>query len=978
MLLKRLLLLTLLLFFGNIFVFAQTDFNLVGKDSVMSGEYTFNNVSLTKNASITVAAYNATTKKGGALVIKANTIVIEAGSFISATAKGGGGLSTPGYGGGAGYGGPGGSFYYVASTGGQIYGDSLENYVYMGSNGGKTGFQGGVGGGSITLVCSTLVVHGKILTDGGDAGSFGYYDDAPGGGSGGGILINCKNIFFDGTITANGGKGGDAGGGMRSGGGGGGGRIKIFAVSKTLLGVFSVKGAWGVNNGQDGTMKFDSYPTTPILLTPINYTNLSKPTFLMITSDAEIWNNMNYKIEISKDSFKTIYSSFDQRFNPIGWSKLNYTTNDTAVFTIQDVLPDGKYQWRAYAYDGSVWSDGWNWNAPYPTTFNEFIVGATYISLSSPIGSEAWQAGTQKTINWSSGKVTNVKIEYTTDAGSTWTTIIGSYPASSSKFYWNIPASINSQQCLIKVSSTASSSVYGISANTFSILPGWQANLNIRDAGSSTAQGTLVFGVAPDATDGLDYQYGEAPLPPTPPSGVFDSRFDMPGPPAVSSAVDFRNASLKNVTWNLRFQASTSGYPITFSWDVASLPIGNFFLRDVINGTIINVDMKSQNSYTLTNSGITSLKIDYTRASCNTYSYSSGWGLYSVPVIADNMAANAIFPQAASPVYEFSNTAGYFAQTVLTTGKGYWVSMGTQTQQTLCGGYVVGYNVPVKAGWNIIGVYSNPVTVSAITTQGTTVSSPFYSYSSGYVNASTLQSSLGYWVKVTTDGNLVLPTALAKGEAITEIKYDNKWGRLIFTDNARNSSTLYSAPTGVSVASFEMPPLPPNGIFDVRYSSQKNVEVLSGSEKEITISGGAYPVVIRAEGSSFTIKDKATNGAILSKLVQNGGTLTIANQGINQLIIQGSTAPVAFELLQNYPNPFNPKTRISFSLPERTRAELAVYNTLGEKVAELVNELKEPGFYNVDWNAEHFSSGIYFYQLKTEKQSIVKKLILMK
>lgn len=973
---KCLLFLLSFILLNQINIFSQ-DFNLVAKDSVMSGEYTFNNVSLTKNASITVAAYNATTKKGGTLVIKANTIVIEAGSYINASLKGGGGLSSVGWGGGAGHGGAGGASNAAASAG-TIYGDSLENYVYMGTNGGNSEANGGKGGGSVSIFCITLVLHGKILADGGNGDNNGGYSSIGGGGaSGGGILLNCKNLFFDGTISANGGQGGIGTYYGSPGGGGGGGRIKIFAVTKTISGAITAIGVWGQNNGQNGTIKFNSFPTSPYLIYPSNYASSNKPQFLIATTDADTWNNINYKIELSKDTFKTIYATYNQIYDPLGWSKLKYSTNDTALFIPQDVLPDGKYQWRAYAYDGSVWSDGWNLNSPVPATFNEFIVGATYVSLSSPLGGEKWQSGTVHQINWTSGKVTNVKIEYSTDAGTTWTTIIGSTPASSGRYYWVLP-NINSTQCLVRVSSTANSIINSVPGDVFSILPSWQANLNVKDAGSSSTPISLLFGAAPDGTDGLDYQLGEAPLPPTPPTGILDARFDLPGAPGVSSAVDYRSGAVKTATWNLKFQPGTSGYPITISWEVASLPTGNFFLKDLVTGTIINIDMKTQNSYVLTNSGITSLKIEYTKETCSSYSYASGWGLYSVPVVTNNMAASAIFPQSNSPVYEFSNTSGYFAQSIVTPGKGYWVSMATANQQTLCGGAVLTSNIPVKSGWNIIGVYANSIPVSGITTQGTTVSSPFYSYNSGYISASTLQSGMGYWVKVSSDGNLVLPGAVGKGSAIAEIKYDNNWGKIIFTDKAKNSAVLYSASEGANVSNFEMPPLPPNGIFDVRFNSQKGVEVVNSLGKEITVTGGVYPIELKAEGFSFHVKDRVTNGGIIDRLVQNGSSVIITNPEIKQLIIQGSMTPAQFELMQNYPNPFNPKTRISFSIPERTKAEISVYNTLGEKVAEIMNEVKEAGFYSVDWNAEHFSSGIYFYQLKTEKQSIVKKLILMK
>jgi uncharacterized protein (TIGR02145 family) len=88
--------------------------------------------------------------------------------------------------------------------------------------------------------------------------------------------------------------------------------------------------------------------------------------------------------------------------------------------------------------------------------------------------------------------------------------------------------------------------------------------------------------------------------------------------------------------------------------------------------------------------------------------------------------------------------------------------------------------------------------------------------------------------------------------------------------------------------------------------------------------------------------------------------------------------PKSFNLFQNYPNPFNPSTTISFTLPEKSRVVLSIYNELGEKVAVLLNGEKEAGYHSIEWNASKFVSGVYFYELKTEKYQTVKKLILMK
>jgi photosystem II stability/assembly factor-like uncharacterized protein len=86
-----------------------------------------------------------------------------------------------------------------------------------------------------------------------------------------------------------------------------------------------------------------------------------------------------------------------------------------------------------------------------------------------------------------------------------------------------------------------------------------------------------------------------------------------------------------------------------------------------------------------------------------------------------------------------------------------------------------------------------------------------------------------------------------------------------------------------------------------------------------------------------------------------------------------------YSLEQNYPNPFNPGTLIEFSLPEDvSNVSLSIYNTLGEKVAELVNSSLISGNYKYHWNAGGFASGIYVYELRTEKFVAVKKMLILK
>lgn len=85
-----------------------------------------------------------------------------------------------------------------------------------------------------------------------------------------------------------------------------------------------------------------------------------------------------------------------------------------------------------------------------------------------------------------------------------------------------------------------------------------------------------------------------------------------------------------------------------------------------------------------------------------------------------------------------------------------------------------------------------------------------------------------------------------------------------------------------------------------------------------------------------------------------------------------------YELSQNYPNPFNPETNINFSIPVSSQVSLKIYNVNGQEVATLVNGQLNAGSYKIDWNAVNFTSGIFYYTLKTEGFVQTRKMLLLK
>jgi len=88
--------------------------------------------------------------------------------------------------------------------------------------------------------------------------------------------------------------------------------------------------------------------------------------------------------------------------------------------------------------------------------------------------------------------------------------------------------------------------------------------------------------------------------------------------------------------------------------------------------------------------------------------------------------------------------------------------------------------------------------------------------------------------------------------------------------------------------------------------------------------------------------------------------------------------PTSFAIAQNYPNPFNPSTTIRFELPRGLAVRLSVFDLLGREVSVLVNEKREAGVHEVNFDAAHLSSGVYIYRLQAGNFVQSKKLVLVK
>ncbi len=114
-------------------------------------------------------------------------------------------------------------------------------------------------------------------------------------------------------------------------------------------------------------------------------------------------------------------------------------------------------------------------------------------------------------------------------------------------------------------------------------------------------------------------------------------------------------------------------------------------------------------------------------------------------------------------------------------------------------------------------------------------------------------------------------------------------------------------------------------------------------------------------------------------IVGDGGIiLNTTNGGIVIGVAENSQTPERYFLYQNYPNPFNPVTVIKYNVPEKSNVFLKVFDILGREVLTLINEVKNPGTYETEFDGTKLASGLYFYRLEAGDYTETKKMVLIK
>jgi serine protease AprX len=368
----------------------------------------------------------------------------------------------------------------------------------------------------------------------------------------------------------------------------------------------------------------------------------------------------------------------------------------------------------------------------------------------------------------------------------------------------------------------------------------------------------------------------------------------------------------------------------------------------------------------------------------STYIVNHGWNLLSLPQDPADHHVTSLYPTATSDAFSYSGS--YQPVDSLPNGTGYWLRFENDQNIAIGGSIRFSETINLSSGWNLIGSLSYPVSFGAIYDSAGIISSPLFGYNTSYFTTDTLQPHSGYWVKASGSGMISLsatsPPLINNHKMYDLSKHLNQ---LTFTDATGKQQTIYFTTRTELKASqqfYELPPVPPDGGFDVRFTNGTMLGISDKTDKatilSINVSAANYPL---------TIRWKIVENNLSASLIADGQSLDLTADGAKQipreirsltLALVTNELPKAYALEQNYPNPFNPSTVIRYQLPVGSNVRLLIYDLLGRVVSALVDERQDAGYHSVVFNAANLPSGIYYYKLQAGKFTGIKKLLLIR
>ena len=550
---------------------------------------------------------------------------------------------------------------------------------------------------------------------------------------------------------------------------------------------------------------------------------------------------------------------------------------------------------------------------------------ASTVTVSAPNGGENWAAGSTHPITWTrAGLVDSVRIEYSTNNGSAWSTVTPGVAGVPGSYSWVVP-NTPSTQALVRVAWTDSAGVNDVSNGTFILLPATfpvittsPDSLTAALLGGGTT--TIPLTVGNSGTAPLIWSLSESgpstrPSAPQPQADQLypgwrtgkggQDRYHGPARAAADTSVGPDSAGY------IATDSDTPGGPV-FQWfDISTI---GTLVTDWSRGGGTPDDgflvVPLPWSFPFYGSTYDSLKI-----------VTNGWlGFQTLSLNVDY--GNSAIPSVSEP-----NLALY----------PFWDDMDLTSSGVVH--------------------YYNDSTNQRFVVQWTSV--PHYSSGGPYT----------YQVQISRTGDILFQyLTMASVLNSATIGIENGSGtvavQVIYNANYVHDSLAVRISRGLSWLS----------------ESPVGGTISAGGNQPVSVTFDATALVAGTYRGNLTILSNDPPRSPRRIPI----SLTVTTTGVTE----GGSSPREFSLMQNYPNPFNPTTVISYAIPAPSVVRLRIFNLLGQEVATLVDGQQNAGAHNVTWNGNAgrgypVSTGVYLYKLEARtgdgrSLSSIKKLVLMK
>jgi len=630
-------------------------------------------------------------------------------------------------------------------------------------------------------------------------------------------------------------------------------------------------------------------------------------------------------------------------------------------------------------------------------TPEKFIISTSGIKLLSPNGNEYWRAGTNHFITWQCSDIAIVKIEYSVDGGVGWTTITSNVTASTKSYNWTVPGAVPSTQCKVRVIDANFISAFDQSDSLFTI---YQPNVKL---------------IKPNG--GEEYQIG-----------VYnDVEWESNDIDNVKIEMTTNNGS----TWN-SITSSTAAAQKKYSWVTTGNAATTCKVR-ISYSLDATVNDLSDSKFTIFKyPEVIKLEKTFTFGDVedeNSYKIISLPGDNNLPM---GQIITGTYREDWKAFYDNGNTKDYLIEYDgsdkfnFKPGNAFWVisRYNFTVNSTISTTAINDTNfakITLKPGWNLI---SNPFEKAAnwgkiIQLNGITQNAIIYSYNSGwtYPNAYMLpyegyafynalnktELKIPYSPSGTTSGSMF---KLADNDvSLRLIDNDNTVGKIgiNLSKNSLNEfdgEDILAPPSNFTKAEIYLY----NSELGINYNylynesrpfnedgMQFEIKTKNLTGKDLSINCLNY--LERFNNAEVYLFDsrinkmynlKETDVITLPKYYkENNYKLLIGNEAFIEAI-KNSLLPKEFKLYQNYPNPFNAGTVIRYSLPKEAFVNITIYNALGQKVKELLNDRINEGYHELFVEMNNNASGVYFVRVNAKttdgsnNYSETKKIMLLK